>query len=60
MGTQTVLVVFQMNVGENAQSQCHIVKLIEMMFVDIHASKTVVGRRESIQEFIEISEQSKL
>ena len=60
MGTQTALVAFLMNAGRNVQNQCHTVKLTEMMYAVILASKTEAGKRESILESTEILEQSRL
>jgi hypothetical protein len=42
-----------------AKKVCHIQKLIEMMYVDIHALKMVHGKMGFTQEFIEILKLSK-
>ena len=55
-----VLVAFLMNADKNARNQCHIVKPIKLMYADTLVSKTEAGKRESTQESIEISEQSRL
>ena len=57
MVIQTVIDVRILNVGQNVERACLIVKLIDLMFVVILASKTVVGNQVYTQEFIEISEQ---
>ena len=51
--TQIALNALTLNANRSVTKACLIVKPIDLMSVDIPVYKTVVGNKESIQEFIE-------